>query len=96
MRNQQQSEAVPSTAALGTPAATRGLLTGFTDAGEPLVDFPNNPAGAPIPALATVELAASDAGRDVLLVFEDGDAGRPIFLGSLCRPVHGRPRGAWK
>lgn len=66
-------------AALVTPV--RGVLTGYADTGELLVDFPNNPAGAPVPALATVELAASDAGRDVVLVFEDGDPARPIILG---------------
>lgn len=73
----------PATGTLSppVPAATRGVLTGFTEAGEPLVDFPNNPAGAAIAAIATIDLAGVDAGRDVVLVFEDGDAARPVILG---------------
>ena len=83
----------PSHEASFTPAvasAIRGLLTAFTDAGEPLIDFPNNPAGTPIPALSTVELATADLGRDVVLVFEDGDPARPIILG-VVMPAGPRP-----
>jgi Domain of unknown function (DUF6484) len=63
------------------PAATRGILTGFTEGGDPLIDFPNNPAGAPIAAVATIDLAVADAGRDIIIVFEDADPTRPVILG---------------
>jgi hypothetical protein len=55
--------------------------------GELLVDFPGNPAGQARTARATVSWAARDAGRDMVLMFEQGDPHRPIVLGFLQPPV---------
>jgi Domain of unknown function (DUF6484) len=66
---------------------TRGMLTGYSEHGEPLVDFPGNPAGQPAPAVSTVPLEAAFAGRECVLAFEDGDAGRPILVGLTQAPL---------
>jgi hypothetical protein len=66
---------------------TRGILTGYSDEGEPLVDFAANPARKPIAAVSTVALDAGFAGRECVLAFEDGDAGRPILVGMTQPPL---------
>jgi hypothetical protein len=62
-------------------SATIGILQGFDDCGTPLVDFPSNPEATALPAIATVALAESDRGREVVLLFEEGDLLRPIIVG---------------
>jgi hypothetical protein len=59
----------------------RGIVAGVSANGEAEVDFVSNTTGAPIPALATVLVSRSDIGREAVLMFEDGDAARPILMG---------------
>ena len=73
---------------LGSPApnfegAATGRIAGF-DHALPLVV----PAGVDraIVARATVDLHASHIGREVLLVFDRGDASRPIVIGLIRHP----------
>lgn len=60
-----------------------GTLTGWSHAGVPLVDFPGNPARAPVEARTTVALQQDASGREVALLFEGGDPSRPICVGLL-------------
>jgi hypothetical protein len=60
-----------------------GTLAGFGESGAPLVDFPGNAAGAPVEARTTVALHQDAGGREVVLLFEGGDAARPICVGVL-------------
>jgi hypothetical protein len=72
----------------GAPAArevTIGRVCGVDEAGGLLVDYEGNPAGVPLPALSTAAHDAAATGRDVALVFLDGDPLRPLALG-LVRP----------
>mgnify|MGYP001766852017 CR=1 FL=1 len=62
------------------PEVTIGCIVGFKGT-APLVDYPANPAGAPLPAFATAPLPADTAGRTVALVFIEGDPARPLILG---------------
>jgi len=67
------------------PAAAHpavGVLVAFADASTPLVVCagPDGPARA---ARTTIELAPEHIGAEVLIVFEDGDAARPIVIGRL-------------
>jgi Domain of unknown function (DUF6484) len=66
---------------------TRGMLVGFNDDGEPLVDFPRNGLPSPTPAISTVQLRRDHAGTEVVLIFEDGDRSRPIILGVVQAPL---------
>jgi hypothetical protein len=63
-----------------------GVLAGVGPGGEPLVDFVTNPRGEPVPARSTVGVDEADVGRDVALMFEGGDATKPILLGLIHRP----------
>ena len=63
-----------------------GTLVGLNDAGEPLVDFPANPAGARILARSAVPLDKGEISQEVALLFEGGDPHRPIIMGLIQHP----------
>jgi hypothetical protein len=73
------------------PAATRrihgvviGELIGMTDQGRtPLVLYPGQPGSAALAAQATVDLHGAHIGRQVVLMFNNGDPQRPIIMGWL-------------
>ncbi|MHC4403677.1 MAG: DUF6484 domain-containing protein [Planctomycetota bacterium] len=63
-----------------------GRVAKIEPSGTPLVDFPDNALGRPLPARSIVPLEEKDLGREVVLQFERGDAGRPVVLGLLHPP----------
>jgi hypothetical protein len=63
-----------------------GTLIGFLDAYEPLVIYPGQPGSAAVPARASVDLCAEHIGDAVTLVFEHGDAAKPIVTGRIRVP----------
>jgi hypothetical protein len=70
-----------------------GRLVGFDDGGYPLVAFPgsvrsSNDSNAGTPARTTTDLGAEDIGRELALMFENGDPARPLILGRMHCPVH--------
>ena len=64
-----------------------GVLAGLSPAGEALVDFAANPAGAPIPARSAARLDPGAVGREAALMFEGGDPRKPILMGLLEQPA---------
>lgn len=60
-----------------------GRLCGWDDSGAPLVDFPDNPHGTPLPARSTLALAADAVDRPVVLLFEGNELRRPIVVGVI-------------
>jgi hypothetical protein len=78
---------VSSKVAISRPGVTRGMLVGFNEHGDPLVDFPGNPVGNPVPAVSTVILRYEFGGREAVLMFEDGDLSRPILIGLVQAPL---------
>jgi len=76
-----------------------GRLAGLNEQGRLLVDYPGNPYG-PLRARTTVVLPADELSRAVsdqcavLLLFEEGDPGRPIVVGLLRDQVHPGPAAA--
>ncbi len=64
--------------------AVAGLLVGFDDNGRiPLVTFEGQTGTAAVPARTTVDLHGAHVGCEVVLLFENADATRPIVLGVL-------------
>ena len=61
-----------------------GRLVAFSDEGTvPLVTYEGQPTSAALPARATLDLHGSHIGREVVLIFENGDPQRPVVLGCL-------------
>jgi hypothetical protein len=75
----------------GVPAVVLGELVALADEGStPLVLFTGQPTSAAVRARTTVDLHGAHIGQQVTLVFEAGDAARPIVTGVL-RPAQGWP-----
>lgn len=73
-----------------------GNLRGFDEAGVPLVDFRPNGTGKPLPARATTVLKEVHVGREVALLFEQGDPRKPIVMGLMWDPEKTAPGTAGK
>ena len=67
--------------------AVRGVLAGFTEHGEPLIDFFGNSVGRQLIAVTTISVRAEDVGKEAVLLFEDGDPVRPILVGIVQSPT---------
>jgi hypothetical protein len=67
-----------------------GTLVALAENGAaPLVTYAGQPGTAALRARATLDLHGSHVGRAAVLLFEDGDPGRPIVVGCL-READGR------
>jgi len=69
------------------PVVTIGKLTAWDDAGNPLVDYPNNPSECLLPARSTVPLNQAHLGREVALMLVNGDLRQPLIVGLLQPPI---------
>ncbi len=63
-----------------------GVFMGFAEGGEPLVVFPGNRSKQAIAAKSTAALGADDVGREVALMFENGDPDQPLIVGRIVKP----------
>jgi len=70
-----------------------GVVTGLNSGSEPLVAYSVNESELPVKAKSTVMVSLDDIGREVALLFEYGDPGRPIIMGLVCNDVaaHQKP-----
>ncbi len=60
-----------------------GVLAGFDSEQRPLVVFPENPSDTSVIARATTALTAEDIGREMALLFENGDPAAPMIIGRV-------------
>jgi hypothetical protein len=77
------AECNPDTHAPRMTGIVTGTLVGLKDGQDALVTYPGQPGTAAIAARTTVDLHGPHIGRDVALMFEDGDPHRPIVVGRL-------------
>ncbi|MBB1490604.1 hypothetical protein H5395_03450 [Paracoccus sp. MC1854] len=63
-----------------------GMLLGL-EQGSPLVVFAGNLSPEAIPARSLVRLEPEDIGAELALLFEDGDASRPLVIGRIVTPL---------
>lgn len=87
------TELFPQAAPAAAPAMAPGEIvigeiTGLDTQGQPLVDYPENPAGRPLAALSTLGITAAHAGRNVALLFAQGDPQSPVIMGLIHSPLH--------
>ena len=58
-----------------------GRIVGIAKNGAPMVDYPSNPTGSPVKALATARYDVLSVNASVALMFMDGDRARPLAMG---------------
>jgi hypothetical protein len=64
-----------------------GVLVGLNENRQPLVVFPANPQENAVPARTTAQLHPDDIGKEVALLFEQGDPRYPLVIGRIQRPA---------
>jgi hypothetical protein len=69
--------------AVFVPAVIVGRIAAIRPAMQPLVDFPSNTSGALVPARSLIAVTEKEVGKEVALVFEDGDPAKPIIVGVM-------------
>jgi hypothetical protein len=94
---EQENEAEPEPATQGPQIGSQfigvatGVLIGFKDQGQtPLVVYPGQPGPAALAASSIVDLHGEHVGKQVALMFENGDPRHPMIMG-LLRSAHSQP-----
>jgi hypothetical protein len=82
-KRSSRTELTEPVAAMAPAEVVIGHLVGIGDDGAPLVDFPTNPAGRPVRALATTRYDQVPPGASVALMFLEGDLARPLAIGLI-------------
>jgi Domain of unknown function (DUF6484) len=79
-----------TTVAASIHGAIVGVLVGFKDDSRtPLVMYPGQPGTAALPARMVPDIHGPHIGRQVVLMFNEGDPRQPIVMGCL------RPQESW-
>lgn len=60
-----------------------GVLTGINEQGQPLVNFQEAKTDTPVIALSTVALNQQQIGRQVALLFAEGNPEKPVVMGLI-------------
>ena len=63
-----------------------GLLVGFNDDNQPLIAYPGNTEETAIPARTTTPLDEDALGKEVAVLFEQGDPSCPLIIGRIQHP----------
>jgi hypothetical protein len=77
---------VDKTVTLKFGGAVTGTLVGFSPDGSPLVDIPTSPAFAHLSARSCVCLDPVDIGKELVLLFDNGDPEKPLVMGIVQPP----------
>ncbi len=64
-----------------------GQIHGLSSRGEPLVDFPQNLSSKAIPSMSTMAINKEHSGRQVALLFTQGDLSNPLIIGLIHSPL---------
>ena len=64
-----------------------GEFRGLSAGGQALVDFAQNPTAVPLVAVSTQPVKQSQKGRQVALMFANGDLQQPLLLGFIHSPL---------
>jgi len=65
-----------------------GTLVSIDEQGAPQVDFLGNKTEQPLVAMATLSITQTHIGRQVALLFANGDLHSPVIIGVIHSPLH--------
>lgn len=82
-----ECDALPAVPRLSPGEIILGALAGIDAQGRPLVDYPENPVGQPLVAVSTLGIAKQYIGRQVALLFANGDPASPVIMGLIHSPL---------
>ena len=85
-QTQEETQLSPSTVSAGEIII--GTLVDVDGQGEPLVDFSGNPSDQPSKAMTTLALTQAHIGRQVALLFANGNMKTPVIMGMIHSPLH--------
>ena len=60
-----------------------GVFGGLNDQGEALVEYPDNPTNGALTAISTVALNHNQSGRQVAMLFAEGNPQKPVIIGLI-------------
>lgn len=60
-----------------------GVVTDINPQGQPSVNYPDNPSARALIAMSTLGVTAAHIGREVALLFANGDSQRPVIMGLI-------------
>lgn len=60
-----------------------GVVTDIDPQGQPSVNYPDNPSAHALTAISTLGITAAHIGREVALLFANGDPQRPVIMGLI-------------
>ncbi|MDX2505188.1 MAG: DUF6484 domain-containing protein [Gammaproteobacteria bacterium] len=64
-----------------------GVLVGMNEQGQALVNFQESTFSGPVVAISTVALNQQQAGRQVALLFAEGNPQKPVIMGLIHSPL---------
>ena len=65
-----------------------GIVDGIDAQGLPLVDYAGNPCSDSLVAVSTLSITHQDIGRQVALLFAEGELHRPVIMGLIHSPLN--------
>lgn len=64
-----------------------GVLVGINEQGQALINYQENVSADPVLAISTVALNPQQSGRQVALLFADGNPEKPVIMGLIHSPL---------
>lgn len=64
-----------------------GSIAGIDAQGQALVSFPENPSSSPVVAMSTLGVTSQLIGRQVALLFANGNPQAPVIMGIIHSPL---------
>lgn len=83
----QPTESLHSILSIQPGEVIIGRLVQLDETGHAWVDYPRNPTHQALSALTTIPLSPDQVGREVALLFAEGDLSKPVIIG-LIHQVH--------
>lgn len=86
-QEQLEEQAQPLLEGIAPGEIIIGILVGMNEQGQALVNYQENLSAKPVTAISTVALNQQQAGRQVALLFANGNLEKPVIMGLIHSPL---------